>query len=96
MVERGAFKALGRVRTKAAVYIGLGSDLKDQPAPLDDETPDETWARFEELIAKWMDPTKGYTSRSANEIMSFEGNYDHLARFGEWDEIHDAIAQDMT
>jgi double-strand break repair protein AddB len=96
MVERGAFKALGNVRTKAAVYIGLGSDLKDQPAPLDNETPDETWARFEGLIAKWMDPTKGYTSRSANEILSFEGNYDHLARYGEWDETHDAIAQDMT
>jgi ATP-dependent helicase/nuclease subunit B len=96
MVERGAFKALGRVRTKSAVYIGLGSDLKDQPAPLDDETPDETWVRFEGFIAKWMEPTKGYTSRSANEVLSFEGNYDHLARYGEWDETHDAVAQDMT
>lgn len=96
MVERGAFTALGRVRTKAAVYIGLGSDLKDQSAPLNDETPDETWARFEGLIAKWMDPSKGYTSRSANEIVSFEGSYDHLARYGEWDETHEAVAQDMT
>ena len=96
MIERGAFKILGRVHTKAAVYIGLSSDLKDQNAPLDDETPDETWARFEGLVAKWMDPTKGYTSRSANEILSFEGNYDHLARYGEWDETHNAITQDMT
>jgi len=96
MVERGGFKAVGRVRTQAAVYIGLGSDLKDQPAPLDEEAPDETWSRFEGLMAKWMDPTKGYTSRSANETLSFEGNYDHLARYGEWDETDEPKSEDMT
>ena len=96
MVERGAFKALGRVRTKAAVYLGLGSDLKDQPAPLDESPPDETWKRFEGLMAKWMDPEKGYTSRSANETLTFEGNYDHLARYGEWDETQDAICEDLS
>ncbi len=96
MVERGAFKALGRVRTKAAIYIGLGGDLKDQPAPIDKEPPDETWEKFEGLIAKWMDPAKGYTSRSANETLSFEGNYDHLARYGEWDETDDPVAEDMA
>ena len=96
MVERGAFKAVGRVRTHAAVYIGLGSDLRDQPAPLKDEPTEETWSRFEGLMAKWMDPTKGYTSRSANETLAFEGNYDHLARYGEWDETHDAASQDLS
>ncbi len=96
MVERGAFKAVGRIRTKAAVYIGLGSDLRDQPAPLKDEPTEETWSRFEGLIAKWMDPAKGYTSRSANETLAFEGNYDHLARYGEWDETIDATPQDLS
>lgn len=96
MVEQGAFKTLGRVYTKAAVYIGLGSDLKDQHAPLDEEPPEVTWAKFEGLIAKWMDPTKGYTSRSANETLSFEGSYDHLARYGEWDETDDPISEDMA
>ncbi|SMX41165.1 double-strand break repair protein AddB [Octadecabacter ascidiaceicola] len=96
MVERGAFKAIGRVRTQAAVYIGLGSDLRDQPAPLKDEPTEETWSRFEGLIAKWMDPGKGYTSRSANETLAFEGTYDHLARYGEWDETHDAAPQDLS
>ena len=96
MLERGAFKAVGRVRTQAAVYIGLGSDLRDQPAPLKDEPTEETWSRFEGLMAKWMDPTKGYTSRSANETLAFEGTYDHLARYGEWDETHDAAPQDLS
>lgn len=96
MVEKGAFKALGAVRTKAAIYIGLGSDLKDVPAPLKDAPPDETLEKFERLIAKWMDPEKGYTSRRANETLTFAGDYDHLARYGEWDETHDSVAEDLS
>lgn len=96
MVERGAFKALGVVRTKAAIYIGLGSDLADQPAPLDDASTDETIQKFEAFIAKWMDPDKGYTSRRANETLTFEGDYDHLARYGEWDETADPVVEDLT
>lgn len=96
MVERGAFKALGAVRTKAAIYIGLGNDLKDQAAPLKDAPPEETLEKFEALITKWMDPSKGYTSRRANQTLTFAGDYDHLARYGEWDETHDAIPEDMA
>ncbi|MDB4213544.1 double-strand break repair protein AddB [Octadecabacter sp.] len=96
MVERGAFKAVGTVRTKAAIYIGVGNDLKNVPAPLKDAPPDETMEKFEALIAKWMDPAKGYTSRRANETLTFEGDYDHLARYGEWDETQDAAPEDLS
>lgn len=90
MVERGAFKALGVVRTKAAIYIGLGGEPKNQAAPLEDEPAHVTLEKFEALIAKWMDTAKGYTSRRATEKLTFEGDYDHLARFGEWDITDDA------
>ncbi|KAG1713747.1 ATP-dependent helicase/nuclease subunit A [Nymphon striatum] len=93
MVERGAFKALGKVRTEAAIYIGLGGDLKDVNAPLKDAPPDETLDKFERLITKWMDPAKGYTARRANETLTFTGDYDHLARYGEWDETDDPIIE---
>ncbi|SLN33315.1 double-strand break repair protein AddB [Pseudooctadecabacter jejudonensis] len=95
MVEKGAFKKVGSVRTKAAVYVGLGSALKNQAAPLKKSPALETWDRFEGLIGKWMDPAKGYTSRSANETTRFEGAYDHLARYGEWDETDDPLVEDM-
>ncbi len=96
MVERGAFAKVGRIRTKAAVYIGLGSDLVDQKAPLEKSPTDETWDRFEGLIAKWMNPAKGFTSRSANETTTFEGAYDHLARYGEWDETFEPVTEDLS
>ena len=96
MVEKGAFKNVPTVRTKTAVYIGLGSTLKNQRAPLNKAPAMETWDRFEGLIAKWMDPAKGFTSRTANQTTQFEGPYDHLARYGEWDETAEAVVEDMT
>lgn len=96
MVERGAFAALGAVRTKDAVYIGLGSDLKNVHAPLDKTPPHEVWTRFEGLIAKWMSPETGYASRRANETTRFEGHFDHLARYGEWDETHAPVPEDLS
>lgn len=96
MVEHGAFDGINAIRTKSAVYIGLGADLKNQEAPLKDSPTDETLRRFEGLITKWMDPAKGYTSRSANETLTFEGPYDHLARYGEWDETNEPMAEDLS
>jgi RecB family exonuclease len=96
MVEHGAFDGINAIRTKSAVYIGLGADLKNQEAPLKDSPTDETLRRFEGLIAKWMDLAKGYTSRSANETLTFEGPYDHLARYGEWDETSEPMAEDLS
>lgn len=96
MVERGAFEKLGAMRTKEAVYIGLGSLLKNVSAPLDKDSPDLTWTQFEGFIGKWMDLGTGYTSRRANVTTRFEGAFDHLARYGEWDETHDPEPEDLS
>ncbi|MEL6959734.1 MAG: double-strand break repair protein AddB [Pseudomonadota bacterium] len=96
MVQQGAFKPVGRRPTAEAMFIGLGSDLKNQRAPLDKSPPDETLRRFAGLIKKWRNPAKGYTSRSANERLTHEGPYDHLARYGEWDETHLPDPEDLT
>lgn len=96
MVERGAFAPIPATRTEAAVYVGLGSDLKDQNAPLEKAPAHETLTRFIGLIRKWQEPMRGYTSRSANETLGFEGAYDHLARYGEWDETDDPKPEDMA
>ena len=43
-------------------------------------------AEFLELITEYQSRDQGYTSRRAMAEMRFGGDYDHLARFGEWDE----------
>jgi len=46
--------------------------------------PEETWRRLHRLIAIYQDPTTGFTARLRPQRLSFEGDYDHLSRLGEW------------
>ena len=85
MAERGAFKTLGNAHISQAAYIGLGSSPVFMTASLEDPTTDEVWDQFCQLIESWMQPERGYLSRRAIEGQRFDGDYDHLARYGEWD-----------
>ncbi|QYX56977.1 double-strand break repair protein AddB [Roseovarius sp. SCSIO 43702] len=85
MLERGAFAEIPADSVTRAAYIGLGSDAGEVEAPLDDVPPDKTWAELAELIASYLDPGQGYASRRAMGKISDTGDYDQLARFGEWD-----------
>ena len=96
MAERGAFDEIGPAPVAGAAYIGLGASPKEAPAPLDEESPDEVWARLRDLIALFRDPAKGFTSRHAVKSERMEGDYDHLARFGEWDIADDPRPEDLT
>ncbi len=67
-----------------ALYIGLGSDKAEESAPLDTETPDKVWDEFRELIRVYKTEKQGFTARRALQKTTDVGDYDHLARFGEW------------
>ena len=85
MAERGDFENLPPARVIEASYIGLGSQ-KVSEAPLDPETPTEVWARLADLLRSYLSPRVGFTSRRIMEKDSYSGDYDQLARFGEWDD----------
>ncbi len=86
MANRGAFAALGGTASVASVsYVGLGSTPKIETTDL---TPDEigdVWDGLVHLVGEYLSPAKGYASRRAVFGAAFPGDYDHLARFGEWD-----------
>jgi len=56
------------------------------PAPLDKTDLNTIWAELETLITAYTAGKKGYTSRRVMEKTSYSYDYDHLARYGEWDE----------
>jgi len=95
MVERGGFPAVGKTRVSGASFIGLGSIPSEVQAPLDEPGLDQIWQEFRELINAYSSKKRGYTSRRAFARRHFEGDYDHLARFGEWNETDDPQPEDM-
>lgn len=95
MVERGGFEGIGVAPVAGASFIGLGSKPEESAAPLDDPGLDQVWAEFQRLIAAYFDHNQGYLSRRAVARQRFEGEFDHLARYGEWDDSDDPVAEDM-
>ncbi|WP_297770460.1 double-strand break repair protein AddB [uncultured Roseovarius sp.] len=85
IAHRAGFGDMGPSRVARAVFIGLGSEPKEVEAPLDTEPPEKIWAEFHALIAAYMEPSQGYTSRRAPRNAADQGDYDQLARYGEWE-----------
>ncbi len=85
MAEQGGFKDIAPSDVADAVYIGLGTTPKDQPAPLLETPPAKVWEEFITLIEHYIADGKGFTSRRAMRTERDESDYDQLARFGEWD-----------
>ncbi len=85
ILEEGGIKALGPVPVRTATYIGLGSNPKEVSAPLDEEPAADVLAGLVTLITAYLDPAQHFTSRRMLKTEKESGDYDHLARYGEWD-----------
>ncbi len=93
MVEQGAFEEIRARPVERAVFIGLGSKPDEVYAPLAKEPPAETIAGLKELIRAYLDPQQGFTARRMVKRDGYPGDYDQLARFGEWDGTDDPVPE---
>lgn len=96
LAEIGGFTELDPARVGYAAFLSLGSGFKEVPAPLADEPPARVWAELCDLVARYLDPAQGFTSRRLLQKDSDTGDYDHLARFGEWDRSAESEPEDLA
>jgi ATP-dependent helicase/nuclease subunit B len=90
MVLRGGFTALaGPQEVAGYTYIGLGSTPKVENGTPSAAELEAAWEELTTLIARYLSPDQGFTARRAVQNERFAGDYDDLARFGEW-ELTDA------
>jgi len=85
MAERGAFEQIGLRQVSAMTYVRLGGEGETVDIETEKETVEEVWQKFETLIARYLRVDQGYTSRRAMQKSEDQGDFDHLARFGEWE-----------
>ena len=96
MAEEGAFDDLGAAEVARALFIGLGSKLSEVRAPLEDEPPAKIWDELRTLIGAYFEPDQGYSSRRMVHRDDIAGDYDHLARYGEWDRSATPQQEDLA
>ena len=95
MAERGAFGAIGPCTVEGATYIRLGGGGREARVEISPEILDETWRSLGRLIAAFGRAATGYTSRRAMFGANSAGDYDHLARFGEWEMASPSFPEDV-
>ena len=95
MMAQGGFEKLGRRTVAGAQFLGIRDSLPVVDAPLEDNPPEQVWAEFTALITNWTDPALGYTARQAHFKRDDPSPYDHLSRFGEWDETTPPTREDV-
>lgn len=96
MVTRGAFKGMGALPVQGAYFLGVNTDMKIVPAPLENHPADQVWADFTTLLTNWQRIDRGYTARMALFSKDDRSDYDHLSRYGEWDISDDPHPEVLT
>jgi len=84
----GGFAGLGALEARSGAYLGLtgaGEGGKERAVENLSAEVGAHMERLEALIAAYDRVETPYVSRGRVEKQSFEGDYDHLARRGEWD-----------
>lgn len=96
IAEQGGFDGIDPAPVARAVFIEVGNTTKEFPAPLDENPVATVWEELRELIGAYQSLTQGYTSRRMLFKDTDIGDYDQLARFGEWDRTTIPSAEDIT
>jgi ATP-dependent helicase/nuclease subunit B len=101
MVERGAFKDVPAGEVAELIYLrlsGRGAGGEERAiAPKDQSLQALCQAHLAELVGtltRYRDPAMGYLSRRMPRKRQIEGDYDHLARVGEWSDTAGAADDD--
>ncbi|WP_370301995.1 double-strand break repair protein AddB [Pseudooceanicola sp.] len=95
IAEQGGFTTLDAAPVARALFLSLGSSMTEVAAPIETEPPAKVLAELRELIGRYFDATQGFTARRAVQKDADTGDYDHLARFGEWDRSTVATPEDL-
>jgi RecB family exonuclease len=96
MLERGDFEHVGIKSVDEAVFIGLGSNPVEVRAPLDKEPPAKVLEELAQLIRAYLSEEQGFTAQRVPKSEREIGDYDQLARFGEWDSTDAPVPEDLT
>ncbi|MEM0948396.1 MAG: double-strand break repair protein AddB [Pseudomonadota bacterium] len=100
IADAGGFDDIPAAPVDHVAHIGLGLEPRYIEHALSDEGGHNfalptVRASLVRLLMAYSDRSRGYAARPAMQKVRFEGDYDHLARFGEWDETQPPTPGDV-
>lgn len=90
IAEAGGFSRLAPGEVRRLAYLAISGDGAETEVKVSDmsirELIDDTESGLKLLMRAYLSGEQGFASRRAVESTRHEGDYDHLARYGEWSE----------
>lgn len=93
MAARGGFVQLGPRDVARITYVGLGATPKLEETDITADLDAQIWDGLRALIAAWSSPDQGYAARRMLFSERERSDYDHLARYGEWEQQDTPVPQ---
>ena len=79
-----------------AAYVSLKKGVGEKPAEFTEESPNLAWQNLRLLLESFNTLDQGYASRRKAYRTDEFGDYDHLARYGEWDTSDLSVLMKVT
>ena len=95
IAEQGGIDGFDPLPVAQAIFIGMGGAYKEVDAPLNNEPAGKILSELALLISAYSEPDQGFSSRRMLHKDTDTGDYDHLARFGEWDRSAETTPEDL-
>ncbi|MBV0913496.1 double-strand break repair protein AddB [Anianabacter salinae] len=95
LAEAGAVDGVDAATVGRIAHIGFGSGGKVSAQDLGADDLLQTRDEFRRLIAAYARPDQGFTARRAMESLRYSSDFDHLARYGEWDDATPPHPEDV-
>ena len=95
IAQQGGIEGFDPLPVAQAIFVGVGGAYKEVEAPLNNEPAEKVLFDLALLISAYLDPNQGFSSRRMLHKDTDTGNYDHLARFGEWDRSAETTPEDL-
>jgi ATP-dependent helicase/nuclease subunit B len=89
IAEAGGFVDIPPARIVELAHIVLGGDAAGTTRPLKGDPEAlaaDAWTGLMRLVAAYADPAIGYPARARPRHIAHDGDYDHLSRYGEWED----------
>lgn len=96
IAEQGGFEGVAPAAVAAAYFLGVGTAYREVTAPLDKEPAAKVLGELRDLIGEYQSLHRGFLSRRMMQRDKDTGDFDHLARYGEWTEADPATPEDLS
>ena len=86
IVSGGGYQDLGQRQVSHAAYLSFTQTGQEVSVPISPDTLTQQRDGLLKLLMEYSAPNRGYAARRAVADRGFSGDYDHLARYGEWED----------